>query len=392
MRIDRQLILKVVRAVSVIPIIYYYVVAIHSTPTPYISFSLSSLTSPYVLTDLAIIALEVIGLGTAFYAMVGSVVSLATSYSIYVILIVARSTYVSLGITYAVMAGLVVYIIIDVLARTWRGGAVTSLRVRIPSIATYLGFELFKFGVPILLAWFTFAFYEGILSTSITTSPGVSMLWDLMVSTLVGRLLIFLLVLGIGAYLIGSFMEVLAEYSMPSYLRFLDFLRYEVSRILNSLEVGIESKTVIRFMSFLGSLILYPFVIVLTQDFMSYLSKVSPVIASLITAPSFLPHVASNYLGFIQGIIGLVIAYLLMRYVFMRIVMLRVGIKGLVTTAVITALICTYLQYRYGLFTSLLYGGTQTPLDTRVWNAYYSIYSQALSLIRYVLYVLGVTP
>ncbi len=392
MRVDRQFVLKVVRALSVLPIIYYYVVTIKSAGIQYVPITLATLTSPYVLVNLLVTALSVVGLATAFYAMTGSVVSLATSYSIYVILLVARRAYVSLGITYAVIAGLVTYVVIDVLARTWRGGAETSIKVGLPGLVTYVGFELFKFGVPILLAYFIFMFYQGVLSTSITTSPGVSMLWDLMVSTLVGRLLIFLLVLGIGAYLIGSFMEVLAEYSMPSYLRFLDFLRSEVSSAIKSLKLGIESKFAIRFMSFLGSLILYPFIIVITQDIMGYLSRFMPYLTVLTTVTTHLPHQLIKYVGFAQGILGLIVAYLLMRYVFMRVVMLRVGIKGLVTVAVITALFGAYLQYRYGLLTSLVSGGSPTPLDFRVWSAYYSIYSQALSLIRYVLYVLGVTP
>ena len=94
----------------------------------------------------------------------------------------------------------------------------------------------------------------------------------------------------------------------------------------------------------------------------------------------------------VQGIVVLLVTYIGLWILIKNILILRAGWKPLSFLVAITIIFATYSQAKYGLLTSLMLGGFETPIDSEILNSYYSLYDQVVRLLRYVLYILGVVP
>ncbi len=383
---SKTLALSLMRAVTAVPVTWFLAHTLASSASvlfakaPVLLAFTTYLSMPEVLALFTISSAGVVG---GVMAMLGSPTGLAVAYVAYVVIISSASP-PTLLISALVILGLVLYMPLDVLAKLWRGGLV-RVKTSVRGVALTVAFECAKVGVPIFLAWFVYGFYLGIIGAGFSPSPGVSMLWDVFAHTVVGRLLMFMFVVGIGAFLSGSIMDVIASYTTPSILR----VRSYATGVINSIKSSLltprfPSKFVVSWMAFLASLFLYPFMIVAIRD---AVSRYLPWLFRVTHAS--LPTAAANAV--------LMIAVLAITYVIMRALLLHLFLAGrgwgsLAVIASITAFLTTYLVMVHHAVPPLAHASKPSPVDREVMSGYYSFYSSLLSILRYVLYLLGVTP
>jgi len=326
--------------------------------------------------------ISVVGLVGALFAMMGNPVGLAIAYVAYVIMVCSGAP-PSLTLTVFVVLGFITYLPLDVISGVWRPSRVRT-EVSARGALSFLVFEVVKVGLPVILAWFIYGFYVSLLRVGSTPSPGLSMLWDIFAHTLVGRLFVFIFVIGLGTYLSSAVMDILTSYAVPNPIRVRSYAEEWLRSLKSFLTAGgFPSRFVVGWMAFMGSILFYPFIMIPIREAISqYLGGV--------TTPSNVPAAIIN--------VGVGIAVLVVSYIVMRLLLthILIGGRGWVSLAVIAAItlaISAYLVAFKGVSPPWAAGGASpTSIDETVMQSYYSFYSSLLTVLRYVLYLLGVTP
>jgi len=370
------------RVIAVIPVTWFLVQTTASSVREIMSL-VNVITNPLQIAQAVTTAvISVVGLMGALFAMMGNPVGLATAYVAYVIMVCSGMP-PSLTLTIFVVLGFITYLPLDVISEIWRPSRVRT-EVGAQGTIFFLVFESVKVGLPVILAWFIYGFYVSLLRVGYTPSPGLSMLWDIFAHTLVGRLLVFIFVIGLGTYLSNAVMEVLTSYAVPNPIRVRSYAE-ELVRSLKSLLItgGFPSRFVVGWMAFMGSILFYPFIMIPIQE---AVSRYLGIVTSSLNVPAALINVA-------VGIAVLVVSYIIMRLLLTHIF---IGGKGWISLAIIAAItfsVSTYLIVFKGASPPWAAGNASpTGIDEVVSRSYYSFYSSLLTVLRYVLYLLGVTP
>jgi len=370
------------RVVAVIPVTWFLVQTTASSVREIMSLA-NTIASPLQIAQAIITAvINVVGLTGALFAMMGNPVGLAAAYVAYVIMVCSGMP-PSLTLTIFVVLGFITYLPLDVISEVWRPSRVRT-EVGAWGTILFLVFEVAKVSLPVALAWFIYGFYVSLLRIGYTPSPGLSMLWDVFAHTLVGRLFVFIFVIGLGTYLSNTVMEVLTSYAVPNPIRVRSYAEELVGNLRSLLtKGGFPSRFVVGWMAFMGSILFYPFVMIPIQEVASrYLSGLT---ASL--------RVSAAIINVVVGIAVLVVSYIVMRLLLTHIFLGGRGWISLAVIAAITLSVSTYLIVFRGAPLPWAAGNASpTSIDEVVSRSYYSFYSSLLTVLRYVLYLLGVTP
>ncbi len=370
------------RVIAVVPVAWFLIQTTASSIRGLLGL-VSATTAPLqVLQVLVTTIISVAGLLGAIFAMIGNPVGLATAYVAYVIMVCSGAP-PSLMMTVFVVLGFIAYLPLDVVSEVWRPGKV-RITVNARNTALFLVFESVKVGLPVILAWFIYGFYASLLKVGSTPSPGLSMLWDVFAHTLVGRLFVFVFVIGLGTYLSGAVMDILSSYAVPNPLRVRKYAEGWLTHLRSFLRAGgFPSRFVVGWMAFMGSILFYPFIMIPIREVAGrYLSGV-------VTA-SNVPAAAIN-VG--VGITVLVVSYVVMRLLLTQIFVGGKGWASLAVIAAITFSVSAYLVIFKGVPPPWAAGSASPAgIDETVMRSYYSFYSSLLTVLRYVLYLLGVTP
>jgi len=370
------------RVIAVIPVTWFLVRMVASSTKELLNL-INIVAAPLQIAQASVTAaISIAGLLGALFAMVGNPVGLAVAYVAYVILVCSGAP-PSLTLTVFVVIGFITYLPLDVVSSVWRPSRV-GLEVSLRSFILFLTFEAVKVGLPAVLAWFIYGFYVSLINVGSTPSPGLSMLWDVFAHTLVGRLLVFVFVIGLGTYLSGAVMEILTCYAAPNPIRVRKYAEEWLRNLRKFLTAsGFPSRFVVGWMSFMGSIVFYPFVMVPVREVMSrYLSG----IMHLLNIPTLAVDVG-------VGLAVLGVTYVIMRLLLTHIIVGGRGWKSLAVLAAITFAVSAYLILLKGVSPPWFMGNASpTSVDEAVSRSYYSFYSSLLSILRYVLYLLGVAP
>jgi len=374
---------KAGRVVAVIPVTWF-LARTTATSIRELMNLVNVVAGPLQIAQVLVTAIiSVVGLMGALFAMMGNPVGLATAYVAYVIMACSGAP-PSLTLTVFVVLGFITYLLLDVVSGVWRPSRVRA-EVSARGALFFLVFEAVKVGLPVILAWFIYGFYVSLLRVGFTPSPGLSMLWDVFAHTLVGRLFVFVFVIGLGAYLSSAVMDILTSYATPNPVRVRSYAE-EWLRSLKSFLVigGFPSKFVVGWMAFMGSILFYPFIMIPLRE------AIDRYLGGMITSLSI--PVAIINAG--VGIAVLVVSYIVMRLLLTHI--LLAGGRGWVSLAVVTTItfvISAYLVAFKGVPPPWVAGSASpTSIDKTISESYYSFYSSLLTILRYVLYLLGVTP
>jgi hypothetical protein len=210
------------------------------------------------------------------------------------------------------------------------------------------------------------------------------MLWDVFAHTLVGRLLVFIFVIGLGAYLSSAVMDILTSYAVPNPIRVRSYAGGWLKDLKSFLLArGFPSRFVVGWMAFMGSILFYPFIMIPIREAISrYLGNVT----TSLNVPVAIINVG-------VGIVVLAVSYIVMRLLLTHILIGGKGWVSLVVIVAITLTISAYLVAFKGVPPPWAAGSASpTSIDETVSQSYYSFYSSLLTVLRYVLYLLGVTP
>lgn len=370
------------RVIAVIPVTWFLV----QTTVPSLKELMSLVNvvaGPLQIAQTLVTAMiSVVGLMGALFAMMGNPVGLATAYVAYVIMVCSGAP-PSLMLTVFVVLGFITYLPLDVISKVWRPSRVRA-EVSVQGALFFLVFEAVKVGLPVILAWFIYGFYASLLRVGSTPSPGLSMLWDVFAHTLVGRLFVFVFVIGLGTYLSSAVMDILTSYAVPNPLRVRSYAEGWLRSLKSFLIAeGFPSRFVVGWMAFMGSILFYPFVMIPAREAISrYLGGVT----TSLNVPTAIINVG-------VGITVLAVSYIVMRLLLTHILIGGRGWVSLAVIATITFMISAYLVAFKGVPPPWAAGNASpTGIDEVVSQSYYSFYSSLLTVLRYVLYLLGVTP
>ena len=370
------------RVIAVVPVMWFLTQATASSVKELLSL-VNTVAGPMQFAQSLVTAvISVVGLVGAIFAMMGNPVGLATAYVAYVVMVCSGMP-PSLTLTIFVVLGFITYLPLDVISEVWRPSRVMT-EVKAQSVALFIVYELVKVGLPVILAWFIYGFYASLLEVGFTPSPGLSMLWDVFAHTLVGRLCMFIFVIGLGTYLSNAVMEVLTSYAVPSPLRVRTYAAEWLTNLKSFITTGgFPSKFVVGWMAFLGSILFYPFIMIPVREVVNrYLGN---VVSSL--------NIPAAIINVVVGIAVLIVSYIIMRLLLTHIFLGGKGWVSLGIIAGITAAISIYLVLFRGASPPWAAGNASpTSIDEVVLRSYYSFYSSLLTVLRYVLYLLGVTP
>ncbi len=370
------------RVIAVIPVTWFLVQTTASSIRELMS--LVNVVTGFLQIAQALVTavISVVGLMGALFAMMGNPVGLAIAYVAYVIMVCSGAP-PSLTLTVFVVLGFITYLPLDVISEVWRPSRVRT-EVSARGALFLLFFEIVKVGLPVILAWFIYGFYVSLLRVGSTPSPGLSMLWDIFAHTLVGRLFVFIFVIGLGTYLSSAVMDILTSYAVPNPIRVRSYAEGWLRSLKSFLTAsGFPSRFVVGWMAFMGSILFYPFIMIPIREAVSrYLGSV--------TTSSNVPAAIIN-IG--VGIAVLVVSYIVMRLLLTHILIGGRGWVSLAVIATITLATSAYLVAFKGVSPPWAAGtASPTSIDETVMQSYYSFYSSLLTVLRYVLYLLGVTP
>ncbi len=379
------LIFKVLRAAAVLPVTYFLAESLIKSLYGLLDAINAETYGMPFLESLAYLAITTIGIMFSISAVFGGVGGLAVAYISYLLVEGTRSylwspspyavVYLPLMKVYALIAGMILYVVSDVLAMTYRKESNSEVKTSVKGVLLLGIFEFIKVAVPVALALIIFGVYTSILSLRLRASLGVVLFWDILTATLGGRIILFALIVGIGTYLIKSIMEAITDFVLPSRLRAESYVKNALTSMSRRLIAGLPSKTVVGWMAFMGSLVMYPFILMVVKD-----------IVGGYVVPSTTVHEA------VEGLIILAITYIVMWVLIRNALTPKSGWKPLALLGSITAFLVVYSQVKYNLLASVIFGGQETPLDSEILNSYYMMYDQVVRLLRYFLYVLGVVP
>ncbi len=370
------------RVIAVIPVTWFLVQTTASSIRGLMS--LVNVVTGFLQIAQALVTaiISVVGLMGALFAMMGNPVGLAIAYVAYVIMVCSGAP-PSLTLTVFVVLGFITYLPLDVISEVWRPSKVKT-EVSARGALFLLFFEIVKVGLPVILAWFIYGFYVSLLKVGSTPSPGLSMLWDIFAHTLVGRLFVFIFVIGLGTYLSSAVMDILTSYAVPNPIRVRSYAEGWLRSLKSFLTAsGFPSRFVVGWMAFMGSILFYPFIMIPIREAVSrYLGSVT----TSLNVPAAIINIG-------VGIAVLVVSYIVMRLLLTHILIGGRGWVSLAVIATITLATSAYLVAFKGVSPPWAAGtASPTSIDETVMQSYYSFYSSLLTVLRYVLYLLGVTP
>ncbi len=381
---------RAIRALMVIPVTWFLINTLINSVnsllavSPKVSLNIYYLIRSEFLKQAMLTAISGLGLSSSIAAMAGSSTGLAIAYVSYVVIFCAGSA-PSTWLAVLIVTGLILYLPLDVLSRFWRGGNY-RFKIGLSGVMLTMVFEAVKIGIPLILAWFILGFYSTILHVGFTPSPGISMLWDILAHTVVGRLLVFIFVASLGAYLSGELMNIITTYATPSLSRVRMYALSMIKSMKSSLTSRwYPSKLIVRSITFLASIYLYPFALIVAKD---VVGKYFPWFLSSVINVS-LPIAIANVAA---GATVLAATYAIMRVLINSALLGVKGWRSLIIASSVTGFLIAYFVIFHHANPPLLGSGKPTELDKELINGYYSFYSSLLSIFRYVMYGLGVTP
>jgi len=381
-----SIILKVAKPISVLPLIYSYAI-LFPTLSPMLSniiYGLLSLNLNYIGA-----LLYIAGFILAINCLISLGSSKPTTYSSSILLLVISMLWLRLPFGFSDLAlpivGFIMYLIVDTLAlpfTTKRGGKSSlSRKTNTKGLLSYIPFVVFsasKYALPLIFGLALYYVIEYALTYQIKASYGVTVFWYFVTHEIVGKILVFLVIIGLGVYILREISETLVFLSMREKHLAKSFVSQEKEQYLKEFYGKTRLPYRVTIAGF-SAIIFYVIIVSVLRDLFGYL----PIT------------------GFVASTVFSILLFLAISYVSWRIVdkiMFTITTeptwKTVYLLMLITLAFLAYLELRFNYITIFINTGEPIglPIDSYAYESYFTFYSELIKIVRFVSTVIGVVP
>ena len=380
-----SLLFKALKSLSILPLIYSYMV-FHSTIFPMLNnivYGLLALNLDYIGA-----ILYIVGFVLAIYCLISLSSSKPTTYSSSILLLVLSMSWLKIPFTFSdlalPMAGFISYLVIDTLAlpfATIRSRGSLSKNVTTKGIISYISYGVFvvsKYALPLVFGLVLYYVIEYALTYQIKASYGVTVFWYFITHELVGKVLVFLVIIGLGVYLLKEISETLLYLSIRE-KRWARFFVSQEKRLYIEEFYGRTRLPYRATIAGFSAIIFYAVLISVLRDLLGYLP----------------------FTSFIASTIFSILLFLTLSYISWKIVdkiMFTITAeptwKTVYLLMLVTLIFLAYLELRFNYVTTFINNGTPValPIDSYAYETYFAFYSELIRIVRFILTVMGVVP
>ena len=381
-----SIIFKVAKPVSVLPLIYSY-----ATLFPTLLPMLSNIINGFLSLNLNYIGalLYVAGFILAINCLISLGSSKPTTYSSSILLLVISMLWLRLPFGFSDLAlpiaGFITYLVVDTLAlpfTTKHGGKGSlSRKTNTKGLLSYIPFVVFsasKYALPLIFGLVLYYVIEYALTYQIKASYGVTVFWYFITHEIVGKILVFLVIIGLGVYLLREISETLVFLSMREKHWAKSFVSQEKELYLKEF----YGKTRLPYRATIAgfsAIIFYVVIVSVLRDLFGYL----PIT------------------GFVASTVFSILLFLAISYVSWKIVdkiMFTITTeptwKTVYLLMLITLAFLAYLELRFNYVTIFINTGEPIglPIDSYAYETYFAFYSELIKIVRFISTVIGVVP
>jgi len=312
-----------------------------------------------------------------------------TTYSSSILLLVISMLWLRLPFGFSDLAlpivGFIMYLIVDTLAlpfTTKRGGKSSlSRKTNTKGLLSYIPFVVFsasKYALPLIFGLALYYVIEYALTYQIKASYGVTVFWYFVTHEIVGKILVFLVIIGLGVYILREISETLVFLSMREKHLAKSFVSQEKEQYLKEFYGKTRLPYRVTIAGF-SAIIFYVIIVSVLRDLFGYL----PIT------------------GFVASTVFSILLFLAISYVSWRIVdkiMFTITTeptwKTVYLLMLITLAFLAYLELRFNYITIFINTGEPIglPIDSYAYESYFTFYSELIKIVRFVSTVIGVVP
>ena len=383
---DLSIMFKAVKPISVLPLIYSYTILF-----PTLSPMLSNIMYGLISLDPSCIGvlLYIVGLILALNCLISLGQSKPTTYSSSILLFVITMLWLRLPFGFSDLAlpiaGFITYLIVDTLALPFtvkHGGKGSLIRkTNTKGLLSYISFIVFfasKYTLPLVFGLALYYVIEYALTYQIKASYGVTVFWYFVTHEIVGKILVFLVIIGLGVYLLREISETLVFLSMREKHWAKSFVSQEKQLYLNEFYGRTRLPYRASIVGF-SAIIYYVIIVSILRDLLGYI----PIV------------------DFATSTIFSILLFFTISYVSWKIVdkiMFTITTEPTWRTVyllmLITLAFLAYLELRFNYVTTFINTGEpmSLPIDSYAYETYFTFYSELIEIVRFMSTVIGVTP
>ncbi len=384
---DLGIILKAVKPISVLPLIYSYTILF-----PTLSPMLSNIIYGLLLLNLNYIGalLYIVGFILALNCLISLGSSKPTTYSSSILLLVVSMLWLRIPFGFSDLAllvvGFITYLIMDTLAlpftATKYGGKGPLIRkTRTKGLLSYIPFIVFsasKYALPLIFGLTLYYVIEYALTYQIKAGYGVTVFWYFITHEIVGKILVFLVIIGLGVYLLREISETLVFLSMREKRWAKSFVSHEKELYLKEFYGKARlpyRATIVGF----SAIIFYVVIVSVLRDLFGFLPITSFVASTVFSIFLFL---AISYVSW--KIVDKI----------MFTITIEPSWKTVYLLMLITLAFLAYLELRFNYVTIFINIGEPIglPIGSYAYETYFAFYSELIEIVRFISTVIGVVP
>jgi len=335
------------------------------------------------------VLLYIVGLILALNCLISLGQSKPTTYSSSILLFVITMLWLRLPFGFSDLAlpiaGFITYLIVDTLALPFtvkHGGKGSLIRkTNTKGLLSYISFIVFfasKYTLPLVFGLALYYVIEYALTYQIKASYGVTVFWYFVTHEIVGKILVFLVIIGLGVYLLREISETLVFLSMREKHWAKSFVSQEKQLYLNEFYGRTRLPYRASIVGF-SAIIYYVIIVSILRDLLGYI----PIV------------------DFATSTIFSILLFFTISYVSWKIVdkiMFTITTEPTWRTVyllmLITLAFLAYLELRFNYVTTFINTGEpmSLPIDSYAYETYFTFYSELIEIVRFMSTVIGVTP
>ncbi len=392
MHINSNMVFKSLKAASVIPLTYSYIIY-YPRFSPILNDMLVKIAMVDIrgLMNLDYIGaiLYILGLLLAVKCLVSVASSKPTTYSSSILLLIVSMLWLRIGFRFSDIAipvvGFMAYLIFDTLAipftvKVERKGSLNK-RISAKILSSYIPLIVFsasKYVLPIIFGLALYYVIEYALTYQIEASYGVMVFWHFITHEIIGKVLIFLVITGLGVYLLREISETMVYLSIRERQWAKTFISQEKIKYIKEFygKTGLPHRASITGFS---ALIFYVLLISILRDFIRYLPIGGFLVSTLFSLALFF-----------------ILSYISWKIVdkIMFTITTEPTWKTIYALLLITLAFLAYLELRFNYVTVFINTGEpiRLPIDSYAYETYFAFYSELIKIIRFITTVIGVVP
>ena len=374
----------VARTLSLTPIAYMYVKLLDRVDISYVfkpEFISELVSQPSFEHIVPLMYLA--GLAMLIIAFMGKIGAVSFTSAVCLTLLVVKTSEM-LGLNIAmVILSVLMYVLFDNFY-TFTSGKKFKLsgHLSLQGLIYLLAFACMKYLVPVVMG---IGFYY-VMTFLLTYEPKVSylelMLWRLVVETVMGKLTLLMVIMGVGIYLLKMYIAVVVEFTLSSRSRALEVFKRDYMSLVESVR-KMSLPWITGWYALLSSLVFYPVVFIILRDLLD--------MYGLFTAIEEIVPLSIARLA-----VFIIIGILSWRMSKSLLLAETTSFRKLVLPSLLLAMMMLYLgvlKQEPDVVTGLLTGDpAPSSVDEDIFNEYYVWYNSMMRVVRYVSVIVGIAP